>query len=221
MTTLDFNRYVLCSCVAAMLAGCGGTQSPIGMPGAMPQSRTIAAHAEGGGFWMLPEAKSRHRPTGFVRFELGQQYDLSLSHLGKRRFEPSRAGWILRSFRILRSIKSGNVYSANYEANTVTEYARTARNLFARSQMVSTLLVLLYVFTEAAISTSQTKTATPSPYIPRAEVHRHAGSLTGWRLRLASPSIVPAISMWAMRAIRTVRSRVCARQRGGSAHPLL
>jgi hypothetical protein len=29
-----------------MLAGCGGSQSPIGAQGAMPQSRSIASHAE-------------------------------------------------------------------------------------------------------------------------------------------------------------------------------
>jgi hypothetical protein len=73
--------------VAAFLAGCGGSQPPIGAPGAMPQSPTsaiathaerggswmpfgtpgampqseasaIAVHAERGGSWMLPEAKS-------------------------------------------------------------------------------------------------------------------------------------------------------------------
>ncbi len=37
MKISDFSRYVLCSCVAtAMLAGCGGSQPPIGAPGAMP-----------------------------------------------------------------------------------------------------------------------------------------------------------------------------------------
>jgi hypothetical protein len=41
----------------ALLAACGGSQPPIGAPGAMPQSRVIATHAEGGGSWMLPEAK--------------------------------------------------------------------------------------------------------------------------------------------------------------------
>ena len=41
-----------------MLAGCGGSQPPIGAPGAMPQSRAIATHADRAGSWMLPEAKS-------------------------------------------------------------------------------------------------------------------------------------------------------------------
>ncbi len=53
------SRYTLSSCVAAvMLSGCGGSQPPIGAPGAMPQSRAIATRADRGGSWMLPEAKS-------------------------------------------------------------------------------------------------------------------------------------------------------------------
>jgi hypothetical protein len=41
MKTSELSRYALRSCAAAMmLAGCGGSQSPISTPGAMPQSRT-------------------------------------------------------------------------------------------------------------------------------------------------------------------------------------
>jgi len=42
----------------ALLGGCGGSQPPIGAPGAMPQSRAIGQHAALGKSWMLPEAKS-------------------------------------------------------------------------------------------------------------------------------------------------------------------
>jgi hypothetical protein len=42
---------------AALLTGCGGSQPPISDPGAMPQSRLIAMHADRGKSWMLPEAK--------------------------------------------------------------------------------------------------------------------------------------------------------------------
>ena len=39
MKSLAFSRYARSSCVAlAMLAGCGGSQQPIGVPGTMPQS---------------------------------------------------------------------------------------------------------------------------------------------------------------------------------------
>jgi hypothetical protein len=43
---------------AVLLTGCGGSQPPIGAPGAMLQSHAIATHAPRGGSWMLPEAKS-------------------------------------------------------------------------------------------------------------------------------------------------------------------
>jgi hypothetical protein len=43
MIRLDFSRYALCSYAAAMLARCGGSQPPIGAPGAMPQSRSSHA----------------------------------------------------------------------------------------------------------------------------------------------------------------------------------
>lgn len=50
-------RYTLASCAAtALLAGCGGAQPPIGAPGTMPRSRSVATHADRGGSWMLPEA---------------------------------------------------------------------------------------------------------------------------------------------------------------------
>jgi hypothetical protein len=43
---------------AATFAGCGASQPPIGAPGAIPQQSAIAAHAERGKSWMLPEAKT-------------------------------------------------------------------------------------------------------------------------------------------------------------------
>ena len=53
------SRYVLCASTSiAFLAGCGGSQPPIGAPGAVSQDRPIATHAARGGSWMLPEAKS-------------------------------------------------------------------------------------------------------------------------------------------------------------------
>jgi hypothetical protein len=58
--SLDFSRYALMVYVsAAMLAGCGGSQPAIGAPGAMPQTSAIAAHADRGTSWMLPEAASQ------------------------------------------------------------------------------------------------------------------------------------------------------------------
>jgi len=47
MKVLEFSRYALSSCiVAALLAGCGGSQPPITAPGAMPQARAMVAHTD-------------------------------------------------------------------------------------------------------------------------------------------------------------------------------
>ena len=56
MRTFARNRYAPSIIIAAaLLAGCGGSQPPIGAPGAIPQSRVAASPAERGGSWMLPE----------------------------------------------------------------------------------------------------------------------------------------------------------------------
>jgi hypothetical protein len=58
MKRLNLGRYALSNCVVAVfLVGCGGSQPPIGEPGAMSESRAIVTHAKHGGSWMLPEAK--------------------------------------------------------------------------------------------------------------------------------------------------------------------
>jgi hypothetical protein len=44
---------------SALFVGCGGSQPPIGAPGAMRQSHAIATHPERRGSWMLPEATRR------------------------------------------------------------------------------------------------------------------------------------------------------------------
>jgi len=55
MKSFDFCNVALSISIAsALLAACGGSQQPIGTPGAMPQSRAIATRAERGGSWMLP-----------------------------------------------------------------------------------------------------------------------------------------------------------------------
>jgi len=56
-----FGRNALGASIAiAMLAGCGGSQPPIGAPGAMAQTSTIAAHADRGKSWMPPGATAGH-----------------------------------------------------------------------------------------------------------------------------------------------------------------
>ena len=80
MRVLDFSRSIVGICAAAaMLAGCGGSQPPIGTPGAMPQSQAIATHGEHGRSWMLPstageeltDAISAHRSAYRQLFVFG------------------------------------------------------------------------------------------------------------------------------------------------------
>jgi hypothetical protein len=55
----QFGRFTVSSSVAAaMIAGCGGSQSPIGAPGGMPQTSRTAMHTDRVKSWMLPEAAS-------------------------------------------------------------------------------------------------------------------------------------------------------------------
>jgi sugar lactone lactonase YvrE len=59
MKGLEFSRYALAmGAAAALLAACGGSQPPIGAPGAIAQTSALATHAARGKSWMLPEAKS-------------------------------------------------------------------------------------------------------------------------------------------------------------------
>jgi hypothetical protein len=58
MKSARLGRYMICSYVAAaMLAGCGGSQPPIGAPGAMPQSRATATQTEYARSRALPKAQ--------------------------------------------------------------------------------------------------------------------------------------------------------------------
>ncbi len=49
MKPLALIRYALSVATAVLLTACGGSQPPIGAPGAMPQGRAISTHAERGG----------------------------------------------------------------------------------------------------------------------------------------------------------------------------
>jgi hypothetical protein len=54
-----FSRHVLLNCAAAaMLAGCRGSQTPIGALGAIPKASAFATHAERGKSWMKVHASN-------------------------------------------------------------------------------------------------------------------------------------------------------------------
>jgi hypothetical protein len=84
----DFSRYALSSCVAAaFLAGCNGSQPPIGAPGAMPQSRAIAMHDNRGGSWILPRAKRgpAYEVTGPLLYITNYTYNSVTVYPAKRK----------------------------------------------------------------------------------------------------------------------------------------
>jgi hypothetical protein len=73
MQSQHLSRYAAALCVAAALAGCGGSQPPIGAPGAMPLDRAIAEHAARGKSWMPPEASGQDL-IYVTAFNLGKVY---------------------------------------------------------------------------------------------------------------------------------------------------
>jgi hypothetical protein len=57
----SLKRYIVSTSAAALLAGCGGSQLPVGIPGAMPQSR-IASMLDRSGARVLPDVKTGATP---------------------------------------------------------------------------------------------------------------------------------------------------------------
>jgi hypothetical protein len=95
MKSLDFGRYALISCVAAaMLAGCGGSQPPIGAPGAMQPTTASATHTDRGS-WMLPAPTTGHSadyaasgPLLYVTNVNPVYNDVTVYHAGARNPAP-------------------------------------------------------------------------------------------------------------------------------------
>jgi hypothetical protein len=78
MKSLDFTRHVSRSCVAiVMLAGCGGSQPPIGAPGAMAQTTDSYPHSQSHDYKVTP-------PLLYVANSTPTDNDLRVYHLGAR-----------------------------------------------------------------------------------------------------------------------------------------
>jgi hypothetical protein len=113
--SLDLGRYALCSCAAALLAGCGGSQPLIGAPGAMPQSSAIATHAERVGSWMLPEAASQDL-----------LYVSNIDYVTEYSYPQGILEGKLKHFYFAEGQcvdQNGDVFIANYGDGGVDEYA--------------------------------------------------------------------------------------------------
>ena len=110
-------RYALVGAAAALLAGCSGSQPPIGAPGAMPQAAASAMLVERDGSWMLPEAKSQDLVYLSAPFS-NNVYIFAL-----------RSGKVVGMIGGLNrpvgdcSDKRGNVYVTNTLSNEILEYA--------------------------------------------------------------------------------------------------
>jgi hypothetical protein len=117
---LGLNRYALTSCVvAAMLAGCGGSQPPVGRAAAMVQAPASAAHARRGTPWMLPEAKSGDL-LYVSSFTPEEGKNISVySYPGGR-----RVGELAPAYAPgLCSDAAGNVFVVETELEEIVEYA--------------------------------------------------------------------------------------------------
>jgi hypothetical protein len=116
MKSLDFSGYVLGICAAAaMLAGCGGSQPPIGAPGAMAQTAAIVTHLDRGKSWMLPEA-----PSDDLLYVTNYSNVLVYSYpqgklVGELKGFDSAAGECVDG--------NGDVFVTNFKPVTVYEYA--------------------------------------------------------------------------------------------------
>jgi hypothetical protein len=119
MNVLAFGRYALCSCAAAaMLAGCGGSQLPIGAPGAMPQTAAFQrqdAQREDRASWMAPDAVSQD-----LLYVSSHNWVSVYTYSGGRLVGKLK-GFLLASGQCIDS--SNNVYITDYGMDRVFEYA--------------------------------------------------------------------------------------------------
>jgi hypothetical protein len=117
-----FSRYALSSCVAAaMIAGCGGSQPPIGAPGAIPQTSAIVAHADRGKSWMLSEAKGED-----LLYVSNEQTGVSVFSYPDGPKVGSVSGGSLPIG--LCSDSEGNVFIVDREGQQIFEYAHGGTN---------------------------------------------------------------------------------------------
>ena len=118
MKSLGFGRLALTSCVAAaLLAGCGGSQSPIAAPGAMTQSRAITTQAKRAGSWMIAAAK---------KDDLLYVSDDARSQVYVFSYPSGELVGTLTGFQNPEgecSDRSGNVWIVNFTPSEVIEYA--------------------------------------------------------------------------------------------------
>jgi hypothetical protein len=105
-----------------MLASCGGSQPPIGATGAMPQSSAIAAHADRGESWMLPEAGTED----LLYVAGGNGDDVPVYSYPKGQLLGTLTGFNLPEGACVD--KTGDVFIADYVNQRIVEYKHGAKN---------------------------------------------------------------------------------------------
>ncbi|HEY2475776.1 MAG TPA: hypothetical protein VGI19_13385 [Candidatus Cybelea sp.] len=118
MSTFAKRRYAF-SIAAALLAGCGGSQPPIGAPRAMPQAPAAAVRAYSGRSWM--DAGAKDQDLLYVTNQNGL--------VNVYRYWQHTLVGVLTDFEQPMGEcvdPSGNVYITDYQANKIVEYAHGA-----------------------------------------------------------------------------------------------
>jgi hypothetical protein len=117
-------RYALSvGTAAALLAGCGGSQPPVGAPGAMSQTSALAMHADRDESWMLPEAAS-----DALLYVVDQHEITVYSYLqGKLVGKLKNKDLYLATGACVDT--KGNVYIANYGSGQLFEYHHGEKKL--------------------------------------------------------------------------------------------
>jgi hypothetical protein len=116
MKLSEFSRCALSISAAA----CGGSQPPIGAPGATPQSPAIATQAERGGSWMLPEAASQD----LLYVSNGGRCGVSVYSYPGGKLQGRLKGFKISMGQCIDLM--GNVYITDEGAGRVYEYAHGA-----------------------------------------------------------------------------------------------
>jgi hypothetical protein len=126
MRTLRFGYGLSISVAAALLAGCGGSQPPIGAPGAMPQNPTIAAHAARGESWML-----RANSGDLLYVSDAGTSGVYVFSYPEGRYVGKLNGLLAEPHYVCAD-QAGNVFVTEYGANNpIQEYAHGATSPFA------------------------------------------------------------------------------------------
>jgi DNA-binding beta-propeller fold protein YncE len=117
-----FRRYAPSICVAAaMLAGCGGSQPPIGALRALPQNRAAVTHTDRSGSWMA---------AGAAKWDLlyvsNGNGAVTVYRYWKRDLVGKLSGFTAPTGECVDAV--GNIFIADADAHDIVEYAHGARS---------------------------------------------------------------------------------------------